>query len=190
MVGGRYYPTEQYFKDPTVRTVFWKIMKSRLNDETALGFAVCAECHTVIESNGTHYHPDCSRSGNTIEDLQQVTKDASRRFETSKKLEWEIVTPAGAGSISVDLDDEVSPYFLSVKYDQSGSRDQLVVTFGEKLLSQSQKDKVQLFVDLKKREVRHDQSNKAPGELIDKLEVKFDEGSSIEQRYGDPSEDR
>lgn len=179
---------DYYFKDPNTPTVFWKVLESMVNSSSSLGLAVCAKCRIELDDSGSHYHPDCKRSGEQVKNIDQLTVDAAKRFESSKLVDRPVVTASGIESVVTDALDPENQYFLNAKFENDGGKKQIVVLFGPKTKSQGSRDKAQVFIDLRKKEVRHDQTNMDPAEITNKITANFG-GRTDVKTFGYDDED-
>jgi len=111
-------------------------------------------------------------------DLVELRSKAHKIYEANARSKYPVINfdiPPTSLSHSTTEDEN---FFVGYKFGQEKGRKQLHIWVGEREKDQSNKDKVQLVIDVDKEEFRHDQTNKFPGEIIANAKIVFKKSST------------
>lgn len=145
----------------------------------------CKKCSVSLRLvNGTHFDVDkcwnCNADYSMINgaDLNDLRSKAHEIYEANARSKYPVINfdiPPTALTHSTTEDDN---FFVGYKFGQEKGRKQLHIWVGEKKKDQSDKDKAQIVIDIDKEELRHDQANKFPGEIIADAKIIFKKSST------------
>lgn len=166
----------------------WQPIKNLKTGHIDLDGPLCPVCSVELPPSSTLvdgelipearcWNCDKSFAGNQFP-VQEMRRKAYKIYRAGKRSLYPVINfdiPPTALTNSSTEDDN---FFVGYKFGQDKGRKQLHIWVGEKKKEQGNKDKTQLIIDIDKEELRHDQTNKFPGEIIADAKVVFKKSST------------
>ncbi len=146
--------------------VMWQILQSGdLFDVDSMS-VYCLNC--FYELRDDLKCDDCGKSHKMNYSISESANRSSKSLNASMKRDSYSVRSPQVGEKLAEVDLDLSnDKFMNVKLEKRKNGEQVVITTGKK----GEKEKAQIFIDLSKNEIRHDQTDQDPSEVVDK--VKF-----------------
>lgn len=176
-------PINEFFKDPPL---LWQVVQNR-HGQKYLGEAHCPSCKVRVDMDGNCLDPACGKQYRLVsQSFDEARNLAGIRYEAAQKQGHLVVVARGPKQAEDKA--ETDTHFLNAVLEKKDGRLQGVVTMGERTADQGSRDKVQLFIDFRSKEIRHDHTNASPDQLVSGLKAVFEEGSSQVIKYGSDSD--
>lgn len=127
---------------------------------------MCTNC--FYELGGDFKCEECGKQHKNIPDIGDAALRASKSYTAARKRKSYTVLAPQVGEKIAEVDLELNnEQFMNVKLENRKGSQQVVVTTGITGAS----DKAQIFIDLAKNEIRHDQTNLNPGKVVSSIQL-------------------
>jgi hypothetical protein len=160
VVGGqRYEPIKEFVK---FDGVLWQVLQKGTNKFSVAGAGVyCTSCFQQLPTNLKC--EGCNKQHKMSLTLEEAAPKAAESYNAQlRRKEYKIVVPQIGEKIAESDLRLPDNRFMNVKLEDKKGVEQVVITVGDS----DQSRKAQIFVDLAKNEIRHDQANDSPKEFI------------------------
>lgn len=169
----RYKPNGELFK---YDGVLWEVIQKEDQISIAGATVICTNCYHVLDEKLKC--PDCKKQHSMSTDVSTGASGALQSYLAQKRRqEYKVVVPQVGEKIAeadLQLPDN---RFMNARLENRKGVDQVVITVGRT----DQSKKAQIFVDLSKNEIRHDQTNDEPAGMLSRVELKHGEQANIKE---------
>jgi hypothetical protein len=140
-------------------------------------FCPVEDCRFALELHDDPFEnsrltcPNCKKEIG-IDDLGRLRHLAIEKYRAMLRVNIPVIS-YDLPPTDVKAKDKDKNYWVSVKLGQKNGKEFAVVYAGRNQSTQTDKEKVQFFVDLEDEELRHDAGNMPPGDLLAGVKIRF-----------------
>lgn len=162
--------------------VMWQVMHNGTSYDVSTK-PMCTNC--FYELGNDMKCEECGKQHPNLSNVGNAAQKASKSYNAAKRRKNYTVLAPQVGEKIADVDLDLSAeQFMNVKLENRKGSEQVVITVGSK----NKDSKAQIFVDLAKTEIRHDQTDDNPKEHVNSIKLK-NESEKTEKVYNTHADD-